>query len=139
PHGKPHGGDHDPVPRLVCFRGLVGTHLDAPRVGADGGDLLVLAPVAVFELDPRGVAARERAPALLEAFLQLPGAYNDEIAAVDRDVLSACAGVELGIRNAVAVGQIVQILETGDIEQHAAPDHFAARMLDAELAEAVAV
>src|SRR5215467_1679359 len=72
PHGEPHGGDHHPMPRLVRLPGLVRTHLDAPGVGADGGDLLVLAPVAVLELHARRVAARVAAPlAFLEAALHL--------------------------------------------------------------------
>src|SRR5215470_14272888 len=64
-HAQAHGRDHHPVPRLVGFRGLVRTHLDAPGVGADRGDLLVLAPVAVLELDARRVAAGVAAPLLL--------------------------------------------------------------------------
>src|SRR5262249_50519336 len=138
-HGELHGRDPHAVPRLVRLHGLIGTHLDTPGVGADGGDLLFLAPVAVLELDPRSVAAREGAPALREAFLQLPGADDHEIAAADRDAVCACARVKLGVRYAVAVRQVLHVLETRDIKQYAAPDHLVARMFDAKLAEAVAI
>src|SRR5215475_13140476 len=67
-HAQAHGRDHHPVPGLVRFGGLVRTHLDAPGVGADRGDLLLLAPVAVLELDAGRVAARVAAPlSFLEA------------------------------------------------------------------------
>src|ERR1051326_6278599 len=45
-HAKAHGRDHDPVPRLIGFGGLVRPHFDAPGVGADRRNLLLLAPVA---------------------------------------------------------------------------------------------
>src|SRR5262249_4633357 len=61
-HAQAHGWDHHPVPGLVRLRSLVRPHLDAPGVGADRGDLLVLAPVAVLELDAGGVAAGIAAP-----------------------------------------------------------------------------
>src|SRR5262245_21805211 len=66
-HAQPHGRDHHPVPRLVGLGGLVRAHLHAPSVGADRGDPLVLAPVAILELHPGGVAAGVAAPLL---FLQ---------------------------------------------------------------------
>src|ERR1700735_3524619 len=87
----------------------------------------------------RPVAAGVASPALLEAFLQLPGAHDDEIAAANRDALRRRTGVELGIGDAVAVFQAGHLVEAGDVEQHAAADHLVARMLDAELAETVAV
>src|ERR1700760_1582280 len=87
-HAQAHCRDHHPVPRLVRLGGLVRPHLDAPGVGADRGDLLVVAPVAVLELDAGRVAARIAAPgALLHAALHLAGADDDEIAAPDLDVL----------------------------------------------------
>src|SRR5262249_54011203 len=63
-HAQAHGRDHDPVPRLIGIPSLVRSHLDAPGVGADRGDLLLLAPVAVLELDAGRVAARIAAPIL---------------------------------------------------------------------------
>src|SRR5205823_1889739 len=87
-HAQAHGRDHHPVPGLIRLGGLVRPHLDAPGVGADGGDLLVLAPVAVLELHARRVAAGIAAPLLLlQAAFHLPGADEDEVAASDRDVL----------------------------------------------------
>src|SRR5215471_4341288 len=50
-HAQSHGRDHHPVPGLVRLRGLVRAHLDAPGIGTDRPDLLLLAPVAVLELD----------------------------------------------------------------------------------------
>src|ERR1051325_6616807 len=74
-HAQAHGRDHHPVPRLVRLGGLVRPHLHAPGVGADRRNLLVLAPVAVLELDARRVAAGIAAPLLLlQAALHLPGA-----------------------------------------------------------------
>src|SRR5262249_49560528 len=64
-HAQPHGRDHHPVPWLIGLRGLVRPYLDSPSVGADRGDLLVLTPVAVLELDARRVAAGIAAPLLL--------------------------------------------------------------------------
>src|SRR5262245_55515860 len=49
-HAQAHGRDHHPVPRLVCLGGFVRAYLDAPGIGADRGDLLLLTPVAVLEL-----------------------------------------------------------------------------------------
>src|SRR5215467_12358047 len=95
-HAQAHGRDHHPVPRLVGFLGLVRPHLDAPGVGADRGDLLVLAPVAVLELDARRVAAGIAAPlALLHAAFHLAGAEDHEVALADLDVLRARTLVEL--------------------------------------------
>src|SRR5262249_31655569 len=102
-HAQAHGRDHDPVPRLVRFPGLVRPHLDGPGVGADGGDLLVLAPVAVLELDARRVAARIAAPVLLlVAALHLAGAHQHEIALADLDVGVLRALVELVVADAFA-------------------------------------
>src|SRR5438132_779859 len=87
-HAQAHGWNHHPVPGLVRFLGFVRPHLDAPGVGADGGHLLVLAPVAVLELDAGCVTASIAAPlAFLEAALHVPGAHDDEVAAPDRDLL----------------------------------------------------
>src|SRR5690349_4164152 len=97
-HAQAHGRDDDPVPRLVGVAGLVRPHLDAPGVGADRSDLLVLAPIAVLELDARRVTAGIAAPVLLGvAALHLSGADDDEIALPDLDVLCPRALVELVI------------------------------------------
>src|SRR5690349_15696742 len=62
---------------LVSFR----PYFDAPGVGADRRNLLVLAPIAVFESDAGSVAASVGAPlAFRQAALHLPGAQDDEIA-----------------------------------------------------------
>ncbi len=114
------------MPGLVHLRGFVGPNLDAPGVRANGGDLLLLAPVAILEFDPGRIAAGKPAPTLLEAFLELPGSDDDEITAADRYILGARTCVKLGVRNAVAVRQTLHIFEAGDVEQDAAPDHFAA-------------
>src|SRR5467141_873864 len=136
-HAQAHGRDHHPVPRLVRLGGLVRPHLDAPGVGADRRDLLVLAPVAVLEPDAGRVAARIAAPhALLEAALHLPGAQDDEIAAPDVDVLRLRAFVDLVVGNAFAVLEPVDAAEARDVEQHAAPDHLALGMLGAADVEA---
>src|SRR5580700_2344014 len=85
-HAQPHGRDHHPVPRLVGFRGFVRPHFNAPGVGADRGDLLLLAPVAVLEFDARRVTAGIAAPLLLaDAALHLPGADENKVAAADVD------------------------------------------------------
>src|ERR1051325_11570074 len=100
---KPMDGIH-PVPRLVRLGGLVRPHLDAPGVGADRGDLLVLAPVAVLELHPGRVAAGVAAPLLLLlAALRLPGADQHEVALADLDIGVLGAFVELVVGDALAV------------------------------------
>src|SRR5262245_8070206 len=105
-HAQTHGRDHHPVPGLVRLGGLVRPDFDAPGVGADRRDLLVLAPVAVLELDARRIAAGVAAPLLLlQAALHLAGADDDEVAAPDRDVLVLGALVELVIGDGIAVLQ----------------------------------
>src|SRR5712671_2842566 len=139
-HAQPHGRDHHPMPGLVCFRGLVRPHLDAPGVGADRRDLLVLAPVAVLELDPGRVAARIAAPdAFLEAAFHLPGPDDDEVAVPDVDILRLGAFVEFGVGNAFAILEPWHAAKAGDVEQHAAPDHLVLGMLDPEHVEALGV
>src|SRR5260370_36544051 len=134
-HWWPHRGDPPPVPGLVDLGGFVGPHLDAPGIGADRRDLLFLAPVAILELDARRVAARIAAPfARLQAALHLPGAKNHEVAAADFHVLRLRGLVELVVGYAVAVLEIIDAFLARDVEQHAAPDHPGARVLDAELA-----
>src|SRR6185312_3546374 len=91
-HAQAHGRDHHPVPRLVRLGGFVRPHLDAPGVGADRGDLLLLAPVAVLDLDAGRIAAGVTAPLLLgHAALHLPGADQHEVALADFYVLRAGA------------------------------------------------
>src|SRR5215211_8823458 len=103
-HAQAHGRDHHPVPRLVGVLGLVRPHFNAPGIGADGGDLLVLAPIAVLELHARRVAAGVAAPLLLlKAPFQLAGTDDDEIAAADLDVLVLGAFVELVVGDPLAV------------------------------------
>src|SRR6516162_3597083 len=103
-HAKAHGRYHDPVPRLVGFLGFVGTNLDTPGIGADRGNLFVLAPITVFKLHAGRVAAGVAAPVLFgETTLHLSSADDDEIAATDRDILVFGAFVELVIGNALAV------------------------------------
>src|ERR1700730_968968 len=139
-HGQAHGGNDHPVPGLVGLGGIIGPHLDPPGVGADRGDLLFLAPVAVLELHAGRVAARKASPLLfLEAALHLTGAEDDEIAAANLDVLRLGALVEIVVGYSVAVLEMRDALEAGDVEQHAAPDHPALGVLDAELAQAVAI
>src|SRR5215211_3942259 len=48
-HAQPHRGDHYPVPGLIGFRRFVRPYLDAPSIGTDRGDLLILAPVTVLK------------------------------------------------------------------------------------------
>src|SRR5579864_5801066 len=139
-HAQPHGRDHHPVPRLVGFRGLVRPHLDAPGVGADRRDLLLLAPVAILEFHARRVAAGIAAPLLLgHAAFHLPGADEHEIAAADGDVLVLGAFVELVVGNAFAVGHPLDAAEARDVEQHAAADHLVLGMLDAEHVETLGI
>src|SRR5262245_18583183 len=139
-HAQAHGRDHHPVPGLVRLCGFVRPHLDAPGVGADRGNLLVLAPVAVLELDAGGVATGIAAPLLLlEAALHLAGADDDEVATADLDLLLLRAGVELVVGNAFAVLEPVDAAEAGDVEQHAAPYHLVLGMLDAQHAQSLGV
>src|SRR5262249_57763964 len=93
-HAQTHGRDHHPVPWLVRLFGLVRAHLDAPGVGADRSHLLVLAPVAVLELDAGRIAAGVAAPdSFLQAALHVPGTDDHEVTAADRDVLLLGASV----------------------------------------------
>src|SRR6266568_161883 len=124
-HAQAHGRDHHPVPGLVRLFGLVRPHLDAPSVGADRGHLLLLAPVAVFELDAGRVAPGVAAPlAFLQAALHVAGADDHKVAAPDRDLLLLGAGVELVVGDGFAVLEPVDAAEPRDIEQHAAAHHL---------------
>src|SRR5215475_3177955 len=132
-HAQPHGGNDHPVPGLVRFRGLVRPHLDTPGIRADGGDLFVLAPIAILEPDAGRVAAGVAAPFfLLETALHLAGANDDEVAAADLDLLLLGALVELVVGNGFAVLEPVDAAQTRDVEQHAAPHHLVLGMLDAQ-------
>src|SRR4051794_4867130 len=103
-HAKSHRRDDHPMPRLVRFGRLVRPHLDAPGVGADRGDLFLLAPVAVLEFHAGRIAAGVAAPFLFrKTALHLPGAHDDEIALADLDVLGAGAGVQLVVGDAFAI------------------------------------
>src|SRR5215510_10053272 len=139
-HAQAHGRDHHPVPRLVGLLGLVRPHLDAPGVSADGGDVLLLAPVAVLELHAGRVAARIAAPLLLgEAALHLAGADDDEIAAAYLDVLLLGALVEFVVGDGLAVLQPLDAAKASDVKEHAASDHLVLRVLDAEHVEPVGI
>src|SRR5215472_10329674 len=132
-HAQPHGGNDHPVPGLVRFRRLVRPHLDAPGIRADGGDLFVLAPIAILEPDAGRVAAGVAAPfLLLETALHLAGANDDEVAAADLDLLLLGALVELVVGNGFAVLEPVDAAQTRDVEQHAASHHLVLGMLDAQ-------
>src|SRR5262249_60885421 len=105
----------------VRLRRVVRSHLYAPRVGANGRNFLVLAPIAILELDAGRVATRVAAPfLLLETALQLSGADDDEIAPADLDVLLLGATVEFVVGNTGAVLRPVRAAETRDIDQHTA-------------------
>ena len=121
--------------------GLVRPHLDAPGVGADRGDLLLLAPVAVLELDARRVAAGIAAPLLLgEAALHLPGADDDEIAAADRRRSAPWRICRVRRwKCSRRPRSHFDAAEAGDVEQHAAADHLVLGMLDAEHVEALGI
>src|SRR5690606_13785142 len=108
-------------------------HLHAPGVGADRGDLLVLAPVAILEFHAGRVAAGIAAPfAFRQAAFHLAGADDDEIALADFDILILGALVEFVVGNAFAVLEPVDPAMARDVEQHAAADHLALGMLDAK-------
>src|SRR5262249_3138082 len=103
-HAQAHSRDNHPVPGLVGFDGFVRTHLDAPGVGANRGNLLFLAPITVLELDAGRVAARIAAPVFLsEAAFHLPGSHDEEVAAPDGHILVFCTLIELIIGNAFAI------------------------------------
>src|SRR5205807_7596014 len=120
--------------------GLVGADFDAPSIGADRGDLFILAPIAIFELHSGCIAAGIAAPVFFgETALHLAGANDDEIAAADRDILVLGAFIEFVVGNALAVGHPLDAAIARNVEQHAAPDHFALGMLDAEHVEALGI
>ena len=113
---------------------------DAPGVGADRGDLLFLAPVAVLEFRAARVAAGIAAPFLLgQAAFDLAGAHDDEIAFADFDIGVFSAFIEFVVGNALAILHPLNAAMARDVEQHAAPDHLVPRMLDAEHREAARV
>src|SRR5215831_1439597 len=128
------------MPGLVGIFGLVRADLDAPGIGADRGDLFVLAPIAIFELHAGRIAAGIGAPTLFgETALHLTGADDDEIATADRYVLVLGAFVEFVVGNTLAVGQPFDATIARDVEQHAAADHPVLGVLDAEHVEALGI
>src|SRR5215467_2112657 len=97
------------------------------------GDLLLLAPVTVLELNAWCVAARVAAPFLFgEAAFHLPGADDDKIATSNGHILLLRALIEFVIGNAFTVLHPFHATKTRDIEQYATPDHLVLGMLDAK-------
>src|SRR5262252_2184632 len=132
-HAQTHGRDNHPMPGLIGFGRFIGPDFHAPGVCADRGDLLLLAPVTVLELDAWCVAAREAAPFLFgEAAFQLPGADDDKIATSNGHILLLRALIEFVVGNAFAVLHPFHATKTRDIEQYATSDHLVLGMLDAE-------
>ena len=118
----------------------VGSHLDPPGVAADRRDLLAVDPVERLERQARRVAAGVAAPVVArEPILHLTGADDHEVGAPHADALRPRRAVEVGDRDAVAVGQERDALPAGHVEQHAAPHHLAREILDAVLVGAPAV
>src|SRR3954453_3555832 len=89
-------------------RQRVGADLDAPRVAGDGRDVVVGQPRDREEAEAGRVAARVRAPALLEAARHLPGPHEQDVAGADRDL------AELGRRLEVVGGDRVAVVEPVD-------------------------
>src|SRR5262249_10270946 len=132
-HAQAHGRDNHPMPGLIGFGRFIRPDFHAPGVRADRGDLLLLAPVTVLELDAWRVAARIAAPFLFgEAAFHLPGADDDKIATSDGHILLLRALIEFVVGNAFAVLHPFHVAKARDIEQYAAPDHLVLGMLDAE-------
>src|SRR3954453_20804319 len=84
-------------------RQLVGADLDAPRVAGDGGDVVVGQPRDREEAEAGRVAARVRAPALLQAARHLSRAQEHDVAGADRDLAELGRRVEAVGRDRVAV------------------------------------
>ena len=128
------------MPGLLRLGAFVGTHLAAPGVGADGGNLVVLDPLVGLEAQARRVATGITLPlAERQAVLHLAGAHDHEVAAFDLHALFFGAGVEIGIADAVAVFQIVTAQVARDVQQNAAAHHAVARVLNAILVGAVGI
>src|SRR5262249_10973004 len=134
-HGHAHHGDRDPVPGLVdAGLRLVGTHLRAPGVGGERGELRTLHPLQGLEGHARRVAAGVAVPAAAgEALLELPGAHNDVVAAFQLDVLLLGGHVEVSAGDTVAVLQALLAQRARYVEEHAAPHHLGLGLLDAAL------
>ena len=120
------------------FGGLIRTHFHAPRIGADRGDLFLVAPIAVLEPDACRGAARAPLP-LLQATLHLPGANDDEITPADFHILRLCTGVEFVVRDLISVFEVLDLFEAGDVKQHALADHSVSGVLDPECSQTVRV
>src|SRR3954452_4694465 len=80
---EPHVGDGNLVQRLEGVVELVRPHLEAPRVGGDGGDLASVQPVGSGEGQPWGSAAGVLAPALPARPVQPAGAHEQQVAPAD--------------------------------------------------------
>src|SRR3954468_7865412 len=80
---EPRVGDGHLVQWLEGVVELVGPHLEAPRVGGDGGDLGAVQPVGGGERQPGGGATGVVAPALPAGAGEPAGAHQEQVAASD--------------------------------------------------------
>src|SRR6266540_1379629 len=138
-HGHSHHRDRDPVPGLVdAGLGLVGPHLAAPGVACEGRKLGALDPFQRLEGEPRRVPSRIAVPAArFQLRFHLPGAHDDEIAALHLHVLRFGRAVEVGAGDGVAVLEDLPAERARHVEKHAAADHPVLGLLDAALLGAV--
>src|ERR1700682_4321210 len=139
-HGNPDRWNDDPMPGLISFVGFVGTHLAAPGIRTDRGDILFAKPVAGFKCEARSVAARISAPILpCQAAFLMTGTNQNEIAFADFDTLRRRTGVEVGYRYRISVVERLNALETCNIEQHTASDHLVANVLNTQFPGAAGI
>src|SRR3546814_7657162 len=108
-------------------------HLDRPVVGAEQHRVLFGEPERRTDPDPgagfhvaRVVLGPELAPARVD---------DDRVAGLDRGALLLQRGFEILDRDLVIVGQHLDALQAGHVDEHAAPHQHAA-LVDAELPEA---
>src|SRR5437899_1648703 len=133
-----HVDHHHQVERLEGVRQLVGPHLGAPRVGRDAGDRFLVEPRRGVERQPRRIARRKRAPALLAhppADVARPD--QDDVAGLDRHPLLCRARLEILDVDGLARPHRVHALEARHVEQHAAARDPVFVVLDAVLGRTV--
>src|SRR5262249_14785823 len=112
-HGHAHDWNSDPVPGLVDpLFAFVRPHLAAPSIAGEGCEFRALDPVQRLESEARRIASGIAVPApRLRAAFHHAGAYDNEIATLDRNTLFARSLVEVSAGDAVTVIKGVDALK----------------------------
>ena len=107
---------------------LEGDHLDGARVAGDRGDLPRVEPLDAGDAEPRHLPHVALAVAVAREHGEVPGAEEEDVAALGAHALGALGGLEVGRGDHFARSQSLHAARTRQVEEDAAR-HDAAREL----------